>query len=68
MKKDMEKLLKLLADTESITPEDKLSELIQQEEEEELTAEMLDYVSAASGSDYERFKKFLAVEKHASEK
>ncbi len=68
MGKKIEKLLQLLADTEGITPEDKLSEMVAEEKETELTEEMLDYVSAATGSDYERFKKFLAVEKDAADK
>lgn len=51
----MEKMLKLLADTEAFTQNDELSKLILAETGNELSAEQLDMVSAASGTDYARF-------------
>ena len=59
MKKDMNSMLRFLASTEAISPKDELSKLIDDEAEDELTEEMLDRISAAASSDYERWKKFL---------
>lgn len=59
MKKDMNSMLKFLASTEAISPKDELSKMIEDESEDELTAEMLDRISAAASPDYEKWKKFL---------
>ena len=56
---EMEKLLKLLSNTESISPNDELSKLIASELNEELSEDMLEFVSAASGSDYDKFQRYL---------
>lgn len=55
----MDKLLKLLSKTEEISPNDELSKLISAETDNELSEDMLDMVSAASGADYARFLKLL---------
>ena len=55
----MEKLLKLLSETESISPNDELSKLIASELNDELSEDMLEFVSAASGSDYDKFQRYL---------
>lgn len=67
MGKDMNRLLRLLADTEAMAPGDKLSKLVEEDDDSELSEEMLDLVSAATGSDYEKFKRFLAVENDAAD-
>ena len=54
----MDRLLKILAETESISPNDELTSLIEAESDEELSEEMLDFVYAASNVNYERFRKF----------
>ena len=55
----MDKLLQLLSNTESISPNDELSKLIASELNDELTEDMLEFVSAASGSDYDKFQRYL---------
>ena len=55
----MEKLLKLLSDTELISPNDELSKLIAFELNDELSEDMLEFVSAATGSDYDKFRRYL---------
>ena len=55
----MERLLQLLANTESISPNDELSKLIASELNDELSEDMLEFVSAASGSDYNKFQRYL---------
>lgn len=55
----MEKLLKFLSNTESISPNDELSKLIASELNGELSEDMLEFVSAAFGSDYDRFQRYL---------
>lgn len=55
----MDKLLKLLSNTESISPNDELSKLIASELNDELSEDMLEFVSAASSSDYDKFQRYL---------
>ena len=55
----MDKLLKLLSDTELISPNDELSKLIASELNDELSEDMLEFVSAASDSDYDKFQRYL---------
>lgn len=56
---DIERNLILLFDTENIKPEDQLSEVIDNELNNELFEDDLQYVSAAGKRDYEYLKKVL---------
>ena len=49
----------MLSETESISPNDELSKLIASELNDELSEDMLEFVSAASGSDYDKFQRYL---------
>jgi len=59
MKRNIENWIYAISDSESIIHDDELSELIAQETEDELSEEMLEYVSAAGVPDYEKFQRFL---------
>ena len=59
MNNDMEKLLYLIADSESIAHDDELSHLIQIEVDSELSETELEWVSAARKERFENFKQFL---------
>ncbi len=59
MKQDINKILALISDSESFNHDDNLSQLINEDSEDELSEDELDLVSAAAKPDYEKFKKYL---------
>ena len=59
MKKNIENLLYKIADMEFMSHDDELSKLIASELSDELSEDMLEFVSAASGSDYDKFQRYL---------
>ena len=59
MKENIEKLLYKVADMEFMSHDDELSKLITSELNDELSEDMLEFVSAASGSDYDKFQRYL---------
>lgn len=59
MKKNIENLLYKVADMEFMSHDDELSKLIASELSDELSEDMLEFVSAASGSDYDKFQRYL---------
>ncbi len=59
MKNNMEEMLKYFADMELLSPNDELSKLVESETEDELSEDMLDFVSAASHSEFDRFRRYL---------
>ena len=59
MKKNIENLLYKVADMEFMSHDDELSKLIASELNDELSEDMLEFVSAASGPDYDKFQRYL---------
>ncbi len=59
MKKDINEILNLISDTENFKHNDSLSNLINAEQDDELTEYDLDMVAAAAKADYEKFKLYL---------
>lgn len=55
MFKDIEQKLKIASDSQSIRPIDKLTEIIEQYEDDEISELELDLVSAAGNKEYSKF-------------
>ena len=55
MFKDIEKKLKIASDSQSIRPIDKLTEIIEQYEDNEISELELDMISAAGNKEYNKF-------------
>lgn len=55
MYKDIEEKLKIASDSQSIVPFDKLTELIEQYDDGDLSEFELELISAAGSKDYDKF-------------
>ena len=63
VKNNLEELLKIFSDMESLECSDKLSMLVNEQLGSELDEDQLDLVSAAHSADFGRFMKYLDQEK-----
>ena len=52
---EFEQKVKWIAESQELAPDDKLTRLLEGSAEDELSVDDLDFVSAAGGSDYQRF-------------